>query len=380
MKGVRMLVNIFHPLPVGGAERQAERLAAYLAFRNIPVGIITRRVGELPVYEKMGGFEVFRIREFGSARIRSMAFIMGAIFNLILHSDSFDILHAHLAFAPAMAACVAGRLLNKAVIIKFGNSGDFGDVQELMSTWRGRQMLFILSHWADAYIALTDEMEKEMHIVGFESSKIIRMVNGVDTNLFCPSEHKQTAKDAIGMAGKTIVLFTGRFASQKSLPMLIIAFEHVVRSLNHIHLFLVGKGDTQKTLEGMVVDLDITSHVTITQGGSNVQPYLNVADIFVLPSLGEGISNSLLEAMASGLACVATNVGGSAEVLAGGACGVLVSPNNVEQLADAIIHLVSNPNEMKRLGMLARQRVVDHYNLDAVGEQYIELYSRLAKG
>ena len=168
MKGVRMLVNIFHPLPVGGAERQAERLATYLAFRNIPVGIITRRVGELPVYEKMGGFEVFRIREFGSARIRSMAFIMGAIFNLILHSDSFDILHAHLAFAPAMAACVAGRLLNKSVIIKFGNSGDFGDIQELMSTWRGRQMLFILSHWANAYIALTDEMEKEMHIAGFE--------------------------------------------------------------------------------------------------------------------------------------------------------------------------------------------------------------------
>ena len=130
----------------------------------------------------------------------------------------------------------------------------------------------------------------------------------------------------------------------------------------------------------MVVELGITSHVTIIQGGSNVQPYLNLADIFVLPSLGEGISNSLLEAMASGLACVATNVGGSAEVLAGGACGVLVSPNDVEQLADAIIRLVSNPNEMKRLGMLARQRVVDHYSLDAVGEQYIELYSRLAKG
>ena len=230
------------------------------------------------------------------------------------------------------------------------------------------------------YQDVSDEMEKEMHIVGFESSKIIRMVNGVDTNLFCPSEHKQTAKDAIGMAGKTIVLFTGRFTSQKSLPMLIMAFEHVVRSLNHVHLFLVGNGDTQKTLEGMVTDLGIPSHVTITQGGSNVQPYLNVADIFVLPSLGEGISNSLLEAMASGLACVATNVGGSAEVLAGGACGVLVSPNNVEQLADAIIHLVSNPNEMKRLGMLARHRVVDHYSLDAVGEQYIELYSRLAKG
>ena len=69
MKGVRMLVNIFHPLPVGGAERQAERLATYLAFRNIPVGIITRRVGELPVYEKMSGFEVFRIREFGSPEL-----------------------------------------------------------------------------------------------------------------------------------------------------------------------------------------------------------------------------------------------------------------------------------------------------------------------
>ena len=168
MKGVRMLVNIFYPLAVGGAERQAERLATYLAFRNIPVGIITRRVGELPVYEKMGGFEVFRIGEFGSARVRSMAFIMGAILNLILHSDSFDVLHAHLAFAPAIAACIAGRLLNKAVIVKFGNGGDFGDVQELKSTWRGRRMLFILIHWADAYIALTDEMEKEMHIVGFE--------------------------------------------------------------------------------------------------------------------------------------------------------------------------------------------------------------------
>jgi glycosyltransferase involved in cell wall biosynthesis len=380
MKGIRMLISIFPPLAVGGAERQAERLAKYLVSRNIPVGIITRRIGKLPYHEKMEGFEVYRIWQSGPARVRSIVFIIGTMLKLIQHSDSFDVLHAHLAFAPAVAACLAGRLLNKAVIVKLGGSGEFGDVQELRRTWRGRRMLKLMSRWANVYIALTTEMETEMLSAGFAAAKIVRMVNGVDTDFYCPSEDKQTDKGAIQMTDKIVILFTGRFVAVKSLPTLVLAFAHVVHSVDGVHLVLVGEGDEWGTLERMVNDLGITSKVTIIHGNSDVRPYLQGSDIFVLPSLSEGISNSLLEAMASGLACIATNVGGSSEVLEGGTYGILVPPNNIDQLTDAIIRLASNPIEIIRLGDLARRRVVNHYSLDVVGMQYLNLYERLVKG
>jgi glycosyltransferase involved in cell wall biosynthesis len=376
MKGVMMLINLFPPYG-GGTERQAERLAAYLAQQNVFAGVITRKLDDSNSVEVKDGFMVFRIPEVGPWRIKSVSFVAGAFLTLIRYSKSFDILHAHLAFAPAVAACVAGKILGKRVIVKFGNSGRFGDMYELKRTWRGRLSLAIIRQWADLYIALTDDIEKELLDAGFAPARIARVVNGVNTVVFCPSIDKQAAKTRLGLSGQTVLLYTGRLTAQKALPNLFMALKQVVGRFENVHLLLVGDGEEQSALEKLAEEQNIKRHVTFTGRQDSVKIYLDAADIFVLPSIGEGISNSLLEAMSAGLACVATRVGGSVDVLGEGA-GILVSPNNIEELSGAILQLVSDPVKTKAMGARARQRAVDCYDLDAIGARYFDLYRKLS--
>src|SRR6185436_20177983 len=116
-------------LSVGGAERQAERLAVYMADQGFTTGVLTRHVGNLPRKEERDNFTVYRLSQFGPGKFKTISFTIAALIKLIQLRSSYDVLHAHLAFAPAIAAAVAGRLLGKQVIVKFGNSSLFGDVE-----------------------------------------------------------------------------------------------------------------------------------------------------------------------------------------------------------------------------------------------------------
>jgi len=374
-----MLVNYFLPLPVDGAERQADHLAMYMAQRPLWVGILTRRIGQLPKLERRDGFEVIRIRQFGPGKVKTFTFTLGAIFAIFARRHKFNILHAHLAFSPAVAATIAGRLLGKKVIIKFGGSGVFGDVGVLKCTWRGRLALYIFRKGADICVALSTEMEKEMLDAGFSRSQVIRMVNGVDVVKFSPSADKKIEKEILRMTGKTVLLYTGRLTSQKALNILLLAFQRSAAVVSDLHLFLVGDGEDRTMLETLAVNLGIQDKVTFVKWTKDINQYLRGADIFVLPSMGEGISNSLLEAMSTGLPCIATRVGGSGETLGyDNDCGLLIESGNVDQLTEAITRLASNRQEALQLGSRARQRILDHYDLSIVGSRYYKLYEQIA--
>ncbi len=381
MKGVMMLINNYPPLPVGGAERQAEQLSSYLAELGLAVGVITRHDGQAAKNEIINGVQIIRVPQ-GPGPLKSLFFTLGSILMLIRRRNSYDILHAHLAFAPAVVACVTGKFLNKRVIVKFGSGGAFGDVQVSKRTLRGRLILKLLQKWADVCIALNDEIEQEMLAVGFNRSKIVRMVNGVDTKLFSQLD-KVEAKNYLHsqVKDKIIILYTGRLAKQKSLPDLLRAINIILeKEKPNFQLLLVGDGAERANLIDMTSKLGIQEYVTFVGKVDDVKPYLKAADIFVLPSVSEGISNSLLEAMAVGLACVATDVSGSSEALDRGACGILVQPNNSEELAGALIHLISDKSEVLRLGSAARKYILDNYDFPVVVGKYYQLYSRLCDG
>lgn len=380
MKGVMMLVNYFPPLPTGGAERQAERLATYLVSRNVPSGVITRLVGSLPRHERYDGFDVYRLAQFGPGKIKTVTFTIAAITTLLRLRHSYDILHAHLAFSPAIAAAVAGKILDKVVIVKFGsNNTSSGEIKLSQKTWRGRLRLAILRRWVDICIALDPEMEKEILDAGFSPERVIRMGNGIDTVRYKPYADKFSAKKALnlGSGDKILVLYTGRLVSEKALDLLLMAMKQAIASCKELHLLMIGNGNERDALVALTEKLGIQHCVTFIDYINDIQPYLNAGDIFVLPSLGEGISNSLLEAMSCGLACISTRVGGSTEVLGEGKYGLIVPPNSVEELAEALVRLGNSASERTQLGNLARRRILEKYDFQVVGEQYYSLYTRL---
>lgn len=377
MKGVVMLVNEFPPAPVGGAERQVERLAGYLAREGLDIQVITRSFAECPRVETRNGYRIIRIRQVGPGKMRTLSFVIGALLAILLRRNSFDVLHAHLAFSPAAVAALAGRLLGKAVVVKFGTGGASSEIAVSRKSWRGQLRLAILRRWVDVYVALTDEMKTELIQTGFDRSRIVRMSNGIDAAEFAPAEDREQAKAAVSFGGMVLVLFAGRLVAIKGLPILLQAFGTVVRDCDRVRLIVAGEGDQRAALESAVERQRLRPYVQFVGKVSDMGPYLRAADIFVLPSLGEGISNSLLEAMSAGLACIASRVGGAVELLDNGNCGILVAPNDAGQLAEALSTLVNQRQEVVRLGSLARERVLQLYDFSSVAAKYIELYDRL---
>jgi glycosyltransferase involved in cell wall biosynthesis len=174
-----------------------------------------------------------------------------------------------------------------------------------------------------------------------------------------PCFDKTGAKKALSLPGlenKTLILYTGRLVAQKALHLLLKALQNALTKYQDFHLLIIGHGEEKDALVALARELGIQDYVSFIDQVEDVKPFLNGADIFVLPSHAEGISNSLLEAMSCGLACIATRVGGSPEVLGNGEYGLLINPNSSEELADAIIRLREDAEERQRFGIMARKR------------------------
>src|SRR5690606_26740991 len=145
----------------------------------------------------------------------------------------------------------------------------------------------------------------------------------------------------------------------------------------NLYLILVGDGEEKEALIHLTDELNLQDYVKFVGSKPDVLEYLQMADIFVLSSLSEGISNSLLEAMSCGLACISTDVGAAKEILDDGRCGLIVPSDDVDGFTDAIVQLASDNSEIEKFGKLARLKIVNHYSIDAVGESYINLYQKL---
>ena len=372
-----MLVNEYSPLRVGGAELQAERLSCFLAKHGWRVSVITRGYPGLLPNERRDGVNIIRVPAVGPSKLKTVSFVLGTLWKLWQLRDTYDVLHAHLVFGPAFAAVIAARLLGKSSIVKLGNSGEFGDIQTSRRTLRGRLRLAAVRKLADTIVVLDAQMETEAVSAGFDAKQIQRMANGIDSSLFDSSHTSSAAKTSLGLEGKTVVLYTGRLSTQKSLPTLIRAAEIVSRSCSAVHLVLVGDGPERSSLETLACELKILDRVTFAGLQSDVRAYLSAADIFALPSLSEGISNALLEAMSSGLACVASSVGGTVEVLDHGSCGLLLPQNDLDLWASALHELASDEKKRLQLGRAAQARIRDVYDFEVVGNKYISLYEGL---
>ncbi|MBN8657123.1 MAG: glycosyltransferase, partial [Anaerolineae bacterium] len=120
MNGVVMLVNEFPPLPVGGAETQAERLSEHFAKNGWNVWVVTRLADGLPEREQRNGFQIVRPKTFGFKKVRTLSFMLSALGYLFANRSKYQILHAHLAFGPAFVAVLFGKLFGKKVIVKLG--------------------------------------------------------------------------------------------------------------------------------------------------------------------------------------------------------------------------------------------------------------------
>ncbi len=374
MNGVVMLVNEFPPIS-GGSEKQAERLATFMAAQGKRVWVITRRFPGLVANEKRDGFVIMRPATFGLGKFKTVTFVLGSLWSLWKLRKEYEILHAHMLFGAAFAAVFAGRVMNKRSIVKLGSSGSSGEIEVSRRTGRGRLRLDLLRRWADRVIVLDEIMQAEAISVGIASEKIKLISNGIDAQIF--SAPTTVNKVDIMPDGKVNILFVGRLVDEKSLPTLLKAFQKALITCPDLHLTLVGDGQEREVLLRLAATLEITDYITFAGKQDNVRAYLSHADIFVLPSKTEGMSNALLEGMAASLPCLATPVGASPRVLDDGKSGMLLPVGDVNAWAQALSEIGHDPERRRSLGQAARRRIMSEYDFSIIGARYKSLYAEL---
>ena len=266
--------------------------------------------------------------------------------------------------------------------MKISTADEFSERRELerlpLSTLRWR-----LLRRVDRFVAVNALAAEEFAASGIPASRIIHIPNGVPLSAEAAFDHavKRAAKARLGLQWRHIVIFVGRLSSEKNLSTVIEAWPQILRRHPEAHLLLVGDGGTFRSVEP---DLRRQASAAGLEGCvhfigrvADVQDYLLAADVFVLPSSTEGMSNALLEAMAAGVAVVATRVPGNAALIRDVDEGLLVERADVNGLAAAITRLLESPEEATRLAQAARRAVVERFAIQRVRDEYVSLYRSL---
>jgi len=207
--------------------------------------------------------------------------------------------------------------------------------------------------------------------------KVISLGNSIDHRRFTQADTNKTeAKKRLGLNQGTFVFGTiGRLVPTKGYSYLIEAFVKVKQSVPSAHLVFVGDGCLRMKLENIAKQSKIAESVHFLGKRDDIPKILQAFDVFVLSSIAEGMPRSLLEAMASSLPCVATDVGSIGEILAEGKFGHMVAPGDTESLAKAMTDLAKKPAANRReMAENAKQRILDEYNHNVIRKRLENIY------
>jgi glycosyltransferase involved in cell wall biosynthesis len=172
-------------------------------------------------------------------------------------------------------------------------------------------------------------------------------------------------------------VYAGRLVDGKGLDLLLEAVKLIMDKDKTVYLLLLGEGPIKTRLEDKASSLGISDGICFKGNVSNVYEYMNASDIFVFPSLSEGMPNALLEAMACRLPVIASRIGGVVDIVKDGKSGLLFKPGDISGLESAMVRLLKDDKLRQRLGAEARKTIVEGFSIDRVAEEYIKLYKNI---
>ncbi len=381
----------FWPL-IGGAESVMANLGEALVRQGVAVTLLTARSDRRwPVEATHRGINVVRLpqpalRWWGTWRY------MAAITQwLAEHREQFDVVYVSMFKHDAYAAVGVGRRMGFPVAMRAEGAGFTGDMHWQLGAFGGRRLKRRCFQGA-AFIAPSQVIHREIIAAGYPRGRIHYLPNGVsipDVETTTLSSHRLSLRDAARHsletalpqlalpAGAPLALYTGRLHHAKGLDDLVRAWGIVVERHADARLWIAGEGEFGPELAELISHSGLENSVLLIGAFDTVDELLAAADVFVLPSHEEGMSLSLLEAMAAGLPVVATDIAGNRNLIDNEKHGILVPPGEPQRLAQGIGQILDHGETSLGLGRQARERVATEFSLEIMAQQHLTLFEQL---
>jgi L-malate glycosyltransferase len=362
---------VMHKMQVAGAEVLVAEMIRQLKGRIEPTIFCLDAIGEIGEQLRDEGVRVVVLnrkpgRDWGVAyRLRDS-----------IREHSIQVVHAH-QYSPFFYAALA-KILNrgrfKLIFTEHGRH-----YPDHVSPVRRAVNRLMLDHTADAVNAVCQfAADAVCKVDGFRGNRIEVIENGIDINRYHMLEEIRDAKMALGLdPTRRHVGLIARFHPVKDHPMAIQAFSRVAKQLPDVDLLLVGDGPDRPKMEALVGELDLVNRVQFLGIRRDIPRILQALDLFLLTSVSEAASLTLMEAMAAGRPVVVTEVGGNPEIIRDGQEGFLVPRGDHLAAASKIIHILQNPTQSRMMGQAAWRRARDLYDLNKTIRRYHSLYRRL---
>jgi glycosyltransferase involved in cell wall biosynthesis len=362
---------VVHVMQVAGAEVLVRETVRRLAGRIAPTIFCLDAVGRIGEEMARDGTDLVCLnrrpgRDWGVARRMAAA----------VRERGVELIHAH-QYSPFFYAALAKALCGlrpRLILTEHGRH-----YPDKVSPLRRAVNRLGLDHLADAVTACCRfSADGLSRVDGFAGGRIAIIENGIEVDWYGPPADRQAAREKVGLkADRRYIIHVARHHPVKDQPTLLRGFAAAAPDLPGVELLMVGDGPLRGELEGLAVELRVADRVRFLGIRTDIPDLMQAADVFALTSVSEAASLTLLEAMASGLPAVVTDVGGNPEIVRHEREGLLFPRGDAAGCAAAFRRLFGDPAWAASLGAAGRRRVQERYRLGHTVGQYDALYRRL---
>lgn len=377
------ILRLFSRLNVGGPSVHVVLVTAGLRQRGyetrLVVGRESKTEGNMYYLAERYGVTPLVLPELGRA-IHPMddAVAFMKIFRLIREFRP-DIVHTHTAKASVLG-CIAARLLGVPVVIHTFHGHVFHSYFGNLRSFLFRVIERVLALWTTRIIAISDNVKQDLmlyHIAPPEKIAVVPLGLDLD-HLLQVGRHKGTFRAELGLASdQKLVGIVGRMVGVKNLELAVRAAEKVIAYLPKTHFVFVGDGEDRSKIEQRIARLRLTQHFSLVGWRQELTEIYSDCDVVLNTSLNEGTPVALIEAMAAGIPTVATNVGGTANVVVHDTTGLLCPSGDADALAEALIRILSDARHAREMGRCGRERVRQRFSKERLMDDLDRLYTGL---
>lgn len=363
----KKIMHVVLSMAMGGAEMLVYNMVRHSSSGNRPIVCCLQSIGVLGKKLQEEGFRIYNQSHSGGVDWGLIHWLRN-----IMIAEKIEVVHAHqytALFYAAPAALWAGRI--KLIYTEHGRL--FPDIRH----WKRYLVNPLLALAVDHFVSISSSTAQAMaEIDNFPRRRIQVIHNGIDFSRMNPVVDLEKKKREFGIRENCKIIGTAaRLEEIKNIPMMLRALSRIRKVLPETCMIIAGHGSQEANLKLVTSELGLGDHVKFIGLRHDMPEIYKLMDVFLLTSFTEGISITLLEAMASGLPSVVTDVGGNPEVVVQGETGILVPSDDDRELATCILSLLQSSERAQQMGRRAMECAVSRFSFQGMMNHYSNLYN-----